>query len=191
MPEANRLLSELTSGDDARAEAAALVLAGEAEGSLPILIPVLASSDPDQRWWAVRTLAAMKEVPIDLLRTALRDEAAEVREAAALAMAAHPAESAIPELVEALGDVDSLVSSLAVNALISIGKASVQALLEAFPTASQRARIQVMKALATIKDPTAIATMLKASEDDSAVLSYWAQEGLDALGLSMVYLMPE
>lgn len=191
MLEVNELLRELTSGDDARAEAAALVLAGDAESSLPILIPLLASSDPDHRWWAVRTLGAMKEPRNELLRAALRDGAAEVRAAAALALAAHPTDSAIPELVTALDDEDSLVSTLSVNALVSIGKASVPALLEAFPTGSQRARIHVMRALAAIKDPTAIATMLKASEDDSAMLSYWAREGLDALGLSMVYLMPE
>jgi HEAT repeat protein len=48
-----------------------------------------------------------------------------------------------------------------------------------------------MRALAAIKDPRAIAVMLKSTEDQSAVLNYWAREGLEALGLSMVYLMPE
>jgi hypothetical protein len=48
-----------------------------------------------------------------------------------------------------------------------------------------------MRSLAAIKDHRAISLMLKASEDDSAVLNHWAQEGLEALGLNMVYIKLE
>ncbi len=133
----------------------------------------------------------MRDPRMDLLSGALGDPAAEVRAAAALAFAAHPSAAVIPDLVRSLGDDDSLVSTLCVDALLSIGTACVPALLEAFPNAGQRGRIQIMRALAGIKDPNAIAVMLKATEDESALLNYWAREGLEALGLDMVYLMPE
>ncbi len=187
----NELLKQLTSGDDERAEAAATTLAKAGEAALPALSGLLASNEVDQRWWAVRTLAAMREARTDLLARALGDHVAEVRAAAALALAAHPSAAAVPDLVRALEDEDSLVSTLCVDALISVGKACVPALLETFPSADPRARIQIMRALAAIKDPNSIAVMLKATEDESAMLNYWAREGLEALGLDMIYLMPE
>ncbi len=191
MIDQNRLLRQLTSGDDERAEAAAIDLAREGETVLPALSALLGSSEADQRWWAVRTLAAMQNPSMDLLAGALRDPAAEVRAAAVLAFAVHPSVAAIPDLVRALGDDDSLVSTLCVDALLSLGTACVPALLEAFPNAGQRGRIQIMRTLAGMKDPNAIAVMLKATEDESAMLNYWAREGLEALGLDMVYLMPQ
>ena len=33
--------------------------------------------------------------------------------------------------------------------------------------------------------------MLKATEEDSAMVNYWAKEGLERLGLNMVYIKPE
>lgn len=186
-----QLLAELTSGDDERAEAAAVLLAQAGKAVLPSLNQLLVSLDADRRWWAVRTLAAMREPPVDLLARALGDPSEEVRAAAALAMAAHPLEAALPELVRALNDEDSLVSTLCVNALVSVGKACVPALLDAFAHSNLRGRIQIMRTLAAIKDSRAIAILLKSTEDDSAVLNYWARVGLEALGLDMVYLKPE
>lgn len=189
--ELDELTSELNCGDDERAEAAAAKLAQAGKAALPRLRRLLKSTKPDERWWAVRTLAAMEQPRTDLLAKALGDKSAEVRAAAALALAAHPDDTTIPDLVRALGDEDSLVSTLCVNALVSLGSACVPALLDAFPTANPRGRIQIMRALAALKDTRAISVMLKATEDDSAMLGYWAREGLDALGLTMVYLTPE
>jgi hypothetical protein len=33
--------------------------------------------------------------------------------------------------------------------------------------------------------------MMKAMDQESAALQYWAREGLEALGLDMVYMKPE
>ncbi len=191
MNEIDDLLSELGSGDDGRAEAAAKRLAQLDDAALPRLRPLLDSKDLDERWWAVRTCAEMPHAPVELLAHLLRDESSEVRAAAALGLTAHPAREAAPQLVLALEDEDSLVSALCVDALVSIGADAVEALLEAFPAASPRGRIQIMRTLAALKDTRAIRTMLQATEDKSAMLNYWAQQGLDALGVSMVYLMPK
>lgn len=190
MSDIDELLSELTGGDDERAEAAAQQLARAGDDVVEGLHVLLTSQNPDERWWAVRTLAAMEPPRIDLLARSLEDESAEVRAAAALGLAAHPSARAIPDLARRLDDQDDLVSTLCVNGLVAIGTTSVPTLLEAFPKASPRGRIQIMRTLAALKDPRAIRVMLEATEDESAMLSHWAQEGLDALGLSMVYLMP-
>ncbi len=191
MSELERLVSQLTGGDDESAESAALALARMGVAALPSLRELVQSQEIDRRWWAVRAMAGMEQPPVELIAARLSDAAAEVRAAAALALAAHPAESAVPALVEALNDEDDLVSTLCVNALVGLGPACVPALLEAFAAQSGRGRIQVMRTLAAIKDPRAIAVMLKATEAESAVLAYWAGEGLDALGLNMVYLIPD
>jgi len=185
------LLADLTSGVDDRAEAAASALARLGESAVPALEGLLESPDVDHRWWAVRTLAQMQHPHVEWLIRALNDESAEVREGAALALAAHPVEEAAPALVKALNDEDGMVASLAVNALTAIGKSAVPVLLEAYPNASPRARIQMMRVLAEIGDHRAIPVMLKATEEDSALLNYWAKEALERLGLNMVYIKPE
>ena len=83
-----------------------------------------------------------------------------------------------------------MVSSLAVNALVKIGKAAVPALIEVVKTASQSARIHAFRALAELRDHRAIAIMMKVMEEDSALLQHWAKEGLERLGLDMVYIKP-
>ncbi len=187
----DRLLADLTSGDEVRAEAAALQLAEAGEQVLPALSKLLHSAITDQRWWAVRTLGQMASPPIDWLVDAVRDGSEEVRAAAALALVAHPAEQAAPALVEALQDNDSIVAILAVNALIAIGKGAVGALLDAFPRLNQRGRIQCMRALAELRDHQAIPLMLKGTEDESAMVRYWAEQAIERLGLNMVYIKPE
>ena len=58
----------------------------------------------------------------DYFIEALKDVSSEVRQAAALALAAHPTEKAAPVLVRALNDDDAMVQTLAANALSAIGK---------------------------------------------------------------------
>ncbi len=186
-----KLLADLTSGDEQRAEAAALRLAEMGERVLAPLKKLLHSDVADRRWWAVRTIGQMSSPPGDLLIRALYDKASDVRAAGALALATHPAEKAAPALVKALDDDDSIVSLLAVNALIAIGKPAAPALIDAYPTCSPRARIQAMRALADIRDHRAIPLMMRAIEEESAVLRFWAEQGLERLGLNMVYIKPE
>lgn len=184
------LLAGLTSGDESRAEAAAASLAQSGDPALSALASLLNSPEADHRWWAVRTLAQMRASPLEWLIAALNDQAAEVREAAALALSAHPAKEAAPALVRALSDEDAMVGTLAANALIAIGQPAVPILLDSFADAPQRGRIHALRALAEIGDHRAIPLMMKAMGEDSAILHYWANEGLERLGLNMVYIKP-
>ena len=191
MTSLDQVISDLTSDNELRAEAAAAELSRMGQAALTPLESLLRSSVPDRRWWAVRTLAQMAAPPLEWLIFALDDPSNEVREAAALALISHPTDKAVQSLVRVLNKADGMLGTLAGNALTAIGKPSVPDLLEAYKNAGLQARINIMRSLAEIRDHRAISVMLKATEDDSAMLNYWAQEGLEKLGLNMVYIKPE
>ncbi|RME89287.1 MAG: HEAT repeat domain-containing protein [Anaerolineae bacterium] len=185
------LLADLTSGDDARAEAAVPALVALGETAFPALRRLLASEDADHRWWAVRVLSQHPSPPVEWIARALEDPSADVRQCAALGLCAHPSEENIPALIRALSDADSMVSDLAARALASIGEAAVPALLEVLEKAPQLARINAMRALSEIADPRAIPAMMKALDGDSLMMRHWAEEGLKRLKLDMVFLKPD
>ena len=191
MPDMNTLLADLTSGDETRAENAVPGLVELGENVFPTLRDLLNSTDVDQRWWALRTLAQAPQAQAEWLLPLLNDSAPEVRQAAALGLCSHPDETAIAPLIRALSDEDAMVSTLAGNALVVIGKAAVPALLDIPKDAVQRARINALRAVAEIGDYSAIPTLMAALEEDSVMLRHWAEEGLERLGLNMVYLKPE
>ena len=198
------LLSDLRSGSETRAERAVPALIELGEQAVPGLLGLTRSADVDHRWWALRVLAQSPHAQAEWLVPFLDDPAREVRQCAALGLALKPDESATPSLVQALSDEDSMVSSLAVNALVKIGKAAVPALIEVVKRSpssssvthrvegnpSQSARIHALRALAELRDHRAIPVMMKVMEEDSALLQHWAKEGLDRLGLDMVYMKP-
>lgn len=184
------LLSDLTSGSETRAEKAVPALIDLGEAAIPALLDLTCSSEADHRWWGLRVLAQSPHSQAEWLVPFLNDPAREVRQCAALGLAIKPDESSTQPLVQALSDEDSMVSSLAVNALVKIGKAAVPSLIEAVKNASQAARIHALRALAEMRDHRAIPVMMKVMEEDSALLQHWAKEGLDRLGLDMVYIKP-
>jgi hypothetical protein len=47
-----------------------------------------------------------------------------------------------------------------------------------------------LRALAGIRDHRAIQVMMEVMSEDSVLLQHWAQEGLERLGLDMVYIKP-
>lgn len=191
MPLLDELLADLTSGDETRAENAVPALVGLGESAFPALRGLLESADADRRWWALRTLAQSSQARAEWLLPLLDDPSPEVRQAAALGLYSHPNEAAIKPLVQALSDEDTLVSDLARNALVAIGKPAVPVLMDLARNAPQRTRINALRALAEIADYGAIPTLMAALEEDSAMLKHWAEEGLERLGLNMVYLKPE
>lgn len=185
------LLNDLTSGDEERAENAVAPLIELGEEAVPALLDLTRSTDADSRWWALRVLAGSPHCRTEwLVPFLLTDPAPEVRQCAALGLAVKADESATQSLVQALSDEDGMVGSLAVNALIQIGKTAVPALIETVENGTKSARIHALRALVEIKDHRAIPIMMKAMESDSAFMQYWAKEGLDRLGLDMVYIKP-
>jgi len=187
----DKLLADLTSGDEMHAENAVPGLVEFGEDAFPALRDLLNSADADHRWWALRTLAQSPQAQTEWLLPLLNDSDAEVRQAAALGLCSHPDETAISPLIRVLSDVDSMVSGLACNALVVIGKPAVPSLLEISKDALQTVRINAMRALAEITDHRAIPALMAALDDESVMVQHWAEEGLERLGLDMVYLKPE
>ncbi|MBI3165401.1 MAG: HEAT repeat domain-containing protein [Anaerolineales bacterium] len=181
---------ELTSGDDDRAENAIPAIVRMGAAAILPLMELSRSDDPDSRWWAVRALAASPHTRTSDLIPFLGDSNPEVRSAAALGLSHHPGAEALPALIQTLGDSDPLTAGIAANALVKLGKPAVESLIAAAGEGDPRIRILALRALTELKDHRAIPVMMKCSEDDSAVLGYWAQKGLELLGLDMVYIKP-
>lgn len=204
MTSLQELLSDLTSGDETRAEEAVSSLIELGEEAIPALHDLTHSSNVDHRWWGLRVLAQSPHSKTEWLVPFLNDPAPEVRQCAALGLAANPDEAATQPLIRALSDEDGMVGNLAANALVKIGSAAVPSLIEVVKrrsdgssiahrvegNASQSARIQALRALAEIRDHRAIPVMMQVMEEDSALLQHWAKEGLERLGLNMVYIKP-
>ena len=184
------LLAELTSGEDDRAEKAIPAILDLGMAAIPALVDLTRAPEPDSRWWAVRALAASPHTLTEYLIPLLSDSAPEVRAAAALALCEHPHESAVQALVKTLADADPLTAGLAGNALVKIGSPSVPSLLTVMSEAPTGIRILVLRTLCEIRDHRAIPVMMKSLSEESAVLQYWAQQGLERLGLDMVYIKP-
>lgn len=184
------LVNDLTSGDEMRAEGAVSALLEKGEEAIHALQELTQSNDADKRWWALRVLAQSPHSRTEWLIPFLNDPASDVRQCAALGLSINPDESATEPLVRALSDEDTLVSNLAVKALVKLGKAATPALIENVNSGSQSSRILALRALVDIKDHRAIPVMMQVMNEESALLQYWAKEGLERLGLDMVYMKP-
>lgn len=184
------LLAELTSGDDERAEKSIAAIVDLGNAAIDPLLELTRAADADSRWWAVRALAASQHSLASYFIPLLNDSAPAVRAAAALALCHHPREDAIPALIKTLADQDSLAAGLAANALTKIGKPATLNLIEVVKSAPMNVRILALRALSEIGDHRAIPILMQSMNEESAALEYWAQIGLERLGLDMVYIKP-
>lgn len=186
------VLDELSCGEDGRAEAALSHLAAWGPEAVEVLLERLNNSEPDVRWWAVRGLAELQDERVpDLLVQALSDPDKGVKWCAGLALRRRPSERAAPSLINMLSDEDALTRRLAGDALIAIGNPVVPQLLDAMQAGEHVARLETIRALAKIGDERAIPALFKALEEASALMEYWASEGLEKMGVGMVFYMPE
>jgi HEAT repeat protein len=186
------LLDELSCGEDERAEAALSHLAAWGSEAVEPLSERLFNPEAEVRWWAVRALAEIydERVP-DLLVKALADPDKGVRWCAGLALRGHPSPQAAPTLVRVLSDDDALTRRLAGDALVAMGSQIVPQLLEVMQQGEHIARIEAVRALAKIGDQRAIPVLFEALDDSSALIEYWASEGLEKMGVGMVFFKPE
>jgi HEAT repeat protein len=183
------LPTELFSGDEAAAEAA---LAQAAPEWLPDLVTELAGPDPERRWGAVRALARLPGANATAaLLNAAADPDASVRAAAIFALGERAAPEAVVPLLFALGDPSEFLARLATDALIHVGAPAVPGLVRALTQDAQpRVRANAARALAHLGDTSTIPALFKALEDDSAIVQYWAEEGLERMGVGQVYFKP-
>jgi HEAT repeat protein len=189
-------LQAVAQKDDERAEAEAVGFAAlpeaQAGEALQELLDSINAPEVDTRWWGIRAIAALSTpLVLAFLIRALNDVHASVRQCAALGLRMHPDIQAIPSLVKALADEDGLVARLASDALVNIGESAVPALLEVASTGDRIARSEAVRALASIGDQRSIPVLFAALNEDSALIEYWANEGLDRMGVGMKLFAPE
>jgi HEAT repeat protein len=185
------IAADFASGSDHRAEKAAHELAALGSQNLDAYTQLLNDRRVDVRWWSVRSLAEVKSpAVIALLLHSLDDADISVRQCAALALQGQPDHRAIPALILLLDSSDQLLGRLAGDALIAAGSDAVPALLEVLGDNRPKARIEAMRALARIGDTRAIPELFKALDGDSALLEHWAGEGLEKMGVGMVFYSP-
>ena len=191
----NAFFLALQSGEDALAQEAVEQLAAmPAEAQAAVVDgcrALLNHPNADTRWWTVRALSEVSDpAGGELLAQALRDPDQAVRQCAALALRLQPHPAAIAPLAALLADRDPLLAGLATDALAAHGQAAVPVLLEQLQSGALGAKALAARALTKIGDPRAIPGLIAALDGDSALLEYWAAEGLERMGVGMAFFRP-
>ncbi len=182
------LRQAVAQGDDAAAEAAVQALLQDPQAALTPLLQLAQAEDPDLRWWAVRALAEICDPRVPpRLHAALHDPDPAVRQAAALGLRLQPTPDAVEDLIALLAGEDRLLARLAADALIAIGPPAVPALIQAIETGHPHGRVPAARALAAIGDTRAIPTLFALLDDPSPLATAYAEEGLERLGIGMVF----
>ncbi|GAB4399681.1 MAG: hypothetical protein OHK0052_23220 [Anaerolineales bacterium] len=186
------LLHQLVNGSESQADSAARAIAALEHEAITPLAGLLRDPNPETRWWAVRSLA---EIPLPEaaahLLTALQDPDENVQHCALLGLRQHPAPENVAVLCDMLRSPNPMTTHLAADALIAIGAPAVAPLLEILKTETAAIRIQAARALAKIGDTRSIAGLFDLYQDDSALLEYWAEQGLEKMGVGMQFFTPD
>jgi len=192
MPDESQLfLDAVAAGDDARTEEAALALGRLGDAALPLLRDLLGSADADRRWWAVRALAAVgASAARKLLVGALEDADADVRACAAQGLGELRAEEAVEALRHSMGDSSPLVSRIAADGLARIGPPAVPALIVALQEGETPTRAGAARALSIIQSEKAVPALCAALDDPSAIVTHYAKEALEKMGVGLVLFQP-
>lgn len=201
MPDALQLfLDAIAAGDDARAEEAALALGQLGNGALPPLRDLLADANrstersrrsPDHRWWAGRALAAIGTLAArELLITALGDADPDLRACAAQGLGELRAGEAVEALIRCLSDPSPFLSRIAADSLARIGPPAVPALIAALQEGGVLARAGAARALSVIQPQEAVPALCAALDDPSAIVTHYAEEALEKMGVGLVLFRP-
>ena len=193
--ELHNLITVLTGGNEQKAESAAGAILKFAQNKpdevSQVICILMDSENPDERWWGIRLLAEISDdASLPYLLTALRDEDKYVRQCAALGLRKNPKTASVSDLMVALKDEDHLVVELAADALTEIGEEAVPGLMKILENGNPKARLEAVRALAEIGDQKSIPVLFSLLDDDSQLIAHWANEGLERMGVGMVYYLP-
>jgi HEAT repeat protein len=92
--------------------------------------------------------------------------------------------------VACLGDPSPFLARTAADSLQRLGASAVPALIAALKDQDAQTRGLAARALAHLKDKSSIPALFNALEDDSAIVQFWADEGLERMGVGQVYFKP-
>lgn len=190
------LLVAIAEEDDEAAEGAILELINRNGMDCSPLLRLSQSANADQRWWAVRGLAALAEADeanraavMPAIVDALSDPDDAVRCVAALALGQLQAASAIPALVLLLAVPSGWVRGAAADALALMGEAAVPALGEALYDPRDGIRVRAAYALRKICSPKSARWLFPALNDPNHLVHAYAYETLNQMGLLNTVLL--
>lgn len=187
----SQLQIELTSGDDDRAEAAALNIGKLGDAAMPMLRALLTHTDADTRWWATRALGATgSAAAISVLSDLCADTEIDVRVCAIVALGqfGERGAPAVSTLIERMTHAAVFEATLAADALAQIGRAATLELVGALQHGDAAVRGRAARALAHIADPRSIPALIAALDDESPIVEHYANEVLPKLGVGSILL---
>jgi HEAT repeat protein len=184
-------IEALDAGDDAQTEEAATALGDVGDAAIPALQSILTAPDPHRRWWGPRALAVVgTDAAVDLIVASLKDPDPDVRACAVVALSKLKPHKAIHPLVACLSDSSAYVSRLAADALAQFGQPATGALIEALERGDTAARAGAARALCTIQPDEAIPALYEALDDPSAMVTHYAEEALEKMGVGIILFRP-
>lgn len=182
-----RFLAAIASGDDERAEKLVHLLHGSDE---PELLRLAESTDPEQRWWALRALAQVgSQAAAPILADALQDPDPAVRSVAVMALGTLFSRGAdtkgpiLPRMAALLSDDEGLVRQVAAEGLARCGDDAVPVLAEALSSPHDGIRVRAAYALHRIGTMATALPLYHHLNDPSPLVRHYAYETLDRLGL--------
>ncbi len=185
------LLAAIAAGDDRQAEEAVERLDRLGDAALPALQALLSSAEREHRWWAVRALAVVGTAEaVAALIAVLGDPDPDVRACAVVALAELRPAEAVEPLVVRLDDPSAYVARLAADALAQFGDAAVEPLIRTLREGGVAARAGAARALRALQSPQAIPALCAALDDPSAVVTAYAEEALERMGVGLVFFSP-
>jgi HEAT repeat protein len=184
-------LDTLDAGDDAKTEEAAVALVDVGDAAIPALESILTAPDPHRRWWGPRALAVLgTEAAIGLIVASLEDPDPDVRACAVVALSKLKPREAIDPLVARLSDPSAYVSRLTADALSQFGQPAVEDLIDALEGGDAAARAGAARALRAIGPEEAIPALYAALDDPSAIVTHYAEEALEKMGVGIILFRP-
>ncbi|MCS6826617.1 MAG: HEAT repeat domain-containing protein, partial [Caldilinea sp.] len=157
----------------------------------PALIELLSSPEENERWWALRALAACGSANAAApIARCLDDPVTAVRAAAALALAhlhrRYPSEVTplLEQVAARLADEEGMVRQIAADALAMCGDDAVPALARIlFEQRHEGARTRAASALRKMATRKAASILYALLNDPNPLVRTYAYEGLDEMGL--------
>lgn len=183
----------ITEENEAELEATAIALGELGEEALPAISNLMASTNVDYRFWAVRSLWANNTpTACAYLMGLLSDEDEMISSAAALALGELKAENAIPNLMQLL-HTNSQAANHAADALTKIGQAAALHLITALSDERNWVRVRAAKALIPIESKEAIRPLIHCLDyDESYLVRHYADIALKRMGVGeMVYFVSQ
>ena len=93
-------------------------------------------------------------------------------------------------LAEQFNDGKFVKKDLAADALVAAGPDAVPPLLNIMEYGPQKSRLEAVRALALLEDHRAIPVLFHALDDESALVTHWADQGPQRMGVGMTFFKP-